>query len=237
MHWLSRNWWLLLSLGLLGWFIWGYTKIHLKPDAADTYNILVDLILIVLALIGVAGYGIYRWISRGIDDRVENRLREEQNALSSRLDTSAGFVFWEHYQQEHPLEIAIGRARRALQHAERLDEKQYEKLICTCKQNLAYYLAEQEESKDDAHKLAKYAYERARDEKGRYKYETSYQWEETYAYVLWRFAGEDKITKEKAHLIINDLVSCAQIPLEWRERINNKWGRLFLNQAKSVPNK
>lgn len=224
-HWLSRNWWLLLSLGVLGGFIYGYTRIHLE-EVGDKYTIIVDLILIILAVIAVAGYGLYRWICRGIDERVEHRLRENENALSARLHASTGFVFWEHYR-EKPLKVAIARTWYALEFAERLDEKQYENVICTCKQNLAYYLAEKKESKDDAHKLAKYAYERARDEKGRYKYGKSYNWEETYAWVLWQFAGEDKVWQDKARNIVDKLQSNPDIPPDWRKEVKDKWDKVF----------
>lgn len=228
MHWLSRNWWLLLIVGALGGFIYvyAYTKIYLEVKAVPMDTVL-DLVLVILALMTLLGYGVYQLIHRRIEDRVENQLREERNELSARLHASTGFVFWKHYQQEEPLTIAITRTRRALEYAERLDEKQYERLICTCKHNLAYYLAEACECKEEAHKLAKYAYERARDEKGRFKHESSYEWEETYAWVLWRFAGEDNIAKEKAHQILDELLSCSDIPIEWREEKKTHWDRLF----------
>lgn len=235
MHWLSRNWWLLLSLGVLAGFIYAYIYVHLEVQPGDISTIIIDLILVILALIAALGYGVYRWICRGIDDRVEQRLTEEGNKLCARLHVSTGFVFWKHYRQEEPLTVAIARTRLALEYAERLDEKQYEPLICTCKQNLAYYLAEKGECKEEAHKLAKYAYERARDKKGRFKYETSYEWEETYAWVLWQFAGEDNIAKEKAHQIINELLSCSDIPIEWREQKKTHWDRLFSQSGQVGP--
>jgi len=236
MYWLSRKWWLLL-LGLvaLAAFIYGYTQVHLKVETE--YAVVVDLILFILALTTIMGYGAYLLICRGIEDRVEHRLRENENALSARLHSSTGFVFWEHYRGGKPLEVAIARTRYALDCAKGLDEKRYEVLICKCKQNLAYYLAEAKESKDEAHILAKYAYERARDKKGRFKYETSYEWEETYAWVLWQFAEEDEVAREKARQIIASLISSADIPVKWRNEVKTDWDNLFLNQAKLAPNK
>jgi hypothetical protein len=236
-HWIKKNWWIIFSLVVLGFIIYLFATIHITLEANDKYTLFVDLILIILALITLAGYGVYRWICRGIDERVECKLAEEGHALSARLHASMGYVFWLNCLNENPLSMAIEKTKQALKDTETLDQKNYEELICRLKCNLAYYLAEAKskgqeelltrESSIEAHKLARYAYERARDKRNRYRHEISYEWEETYAWVLWQFDTSDDISKNKAKEIITSVLSSENISFEWRQKTKEKWDKLF----------
>lgn len=180
---------LLVAMGILlltgAWFIGNYACRFLTARGyviEDKYTILVDLILIILALVAIVGYAIYRWISRSVEDRTRRAIREGQNYTRAQVETSLGFWYYEQYLAETKskeetdriwaklkkiqsrlaegskvkrqprnntsveyLNRAIERTMKALEFTKELDEREYEELICVCKNNLAYYLAKRQE--------------------------------------------------------------------------------------------
>ena len=246
--WASRNWLILFGIVILGIFI----GTHYEFPAADKYRVLVDLILIILAVTAAVGYGIFRWISRSVSGQVMKEAREDRNISRAQTHTSLGYSWFQHYsigiENESPgmskiryLELAIDSTRRAIDYANRLTEKEeevQEEIICVCKNNLAYYLAERQRDrsakgmkidlhdKKEAHELAKYAYQVARSERAS-RYREPYQWEETYAYVLWRFADDDEESKKKALEIVHELKSRTTLPFEWRQNLDKVYIELM----------
>jgi len=170
-----RVWHIFLPVLIVLLIVYVSTRYSLQGD--DKYTVLVDLILIMLAVTGMIGYITYRWISRGVSERVALVIKEGQNFAKAQAATTLGFGSFDQYEAEmrqikeiqniwkklskiqpdqedyNPeyqptdvvkthLEDAITSTTRALNLMKQLDEDKYESFICTCKNNLAYYLAE-----------------------------------------------------------------------------------------------
>ena len=113
-----------------------------------------------------------------------------------------------------------------------------EELLCTCKNNYAFYIAERQrrrnieemkidlQDKKDAHKLAEYASGVAQSERAS-RYREPYEWEDTYAWVLWHFAGVDEEAIKKACKIVDELKARTTIPFEWRQKLDERYEELF----------
>ncbi len=92
-----------------------------------------------------------------------------------------------------------------------MDEKRFESLICTVKNNMAYHLCRRGYHGDAkrAIPLAKYAYDRV----WNHNYETkSCRWVETYAFVLIEMGDEKQ--KEEGTKIIKDTLERKELP-DW----------------------
>ncbi len=244
--WFGDNWLILIIIIFLGGLIIRYLNANFHPNPDDKYQILIDLILIIIGLSAAVGYGIYRWIWRNIKTRVEKISSDDQNITKAEVQTSLGFVFYLQYedaknksketivtdverrQMMDYLKRAIRFAESALKPANKLDETEHEELVCRCKSNLAYYLVERKNPQDKkrALELALYAYKVAI-EKRSLNYVRPYNWEENYAWVLWHFEDDDKAAKEKVHEIIHGLLKRVDIPRTWRESIEAKWAPLL----------
>jgi hypothetical protein len=96
------------------------TVLFLQSD--DRYDVFVTLLLILLTLLGVMGYGVYM----GVGSKLENKLNEKERELESRLNErlrkeeqviqnrqnlfkakvmrSMGFLFWELFKVERKKE-------------------------------------------------------------------------------------------------------------------------------------
>lgn len=265
--WLARNWLILLAILIAIVLLAAFVKMNYKPNAADKYNLLVNLILIIIGITAAVGYGIFRWISRNIEEQARTLVNQDRNLAMAQVYSSLGYLWFEYYETEEErrkemeelrkklekikpnledkekaetdshltvdyMERAIRNAERALKHANKLAEVKHEEVICRCKSNLSYYLTERQRKKRDfkdketALELALYAYQVAR-EKRALQYVRPYNWEETYAWVLWHFAkDENKEAKEKARQIIDELQERINIPDDWHERIEKKWAKL-----------
>lgn len=145
-----------------------YVSTRYTLEKGDKYTILIDLVLITLAFAAAAGFGIHLLIRRDVEARAEEITAESKNVTSAEVHTSLGFVWYKHHvarvqdkkdtdktkqeksdQNSRPgdkavdyLRFAIDETRIALEHANKLNEQRHKVLICTCKNNLAYYLAE-----------------------------------------------------------------------------------------------
>ncbi len=178
-----RVWHILVPVLIVFLTVYVSTRYSLQGD--DKYTVLIDLILIMLALTGMIGYGIYRWISRGVADRVALAMKEGRNFTRAQVETALGLSSYNQYKNEvkrtdgmndvwkklskiqskredkesreaerKPTDVdmtclqdAIASATRALGLLKGLKEDKYEMLICICKNNLAYYLAEKRRRK------------------------------------------------------------------------------------------
>lgn len=266
--WLGRNWLILIGIVLLAAFI----GTHYQFPTTDKYRILADLVLIIIGITAAVGYGIYRWIWQNIKGRVETMAEEDRNVARAEVQTSLGYVWYQHYVAEkerqsemeklhdqlnevkeslnlkhqeeteanprstYYLTRAIRNAEKALQHTDKLEETKHEELICRCKNNLAYYLAEKQrkegnfQDKEKALELAKYAYRVAKKKRASpwYIKDEFYRFEETYAWVLWHFAEKgDEAAKQKAHEIINGLQRRTDLPPAWSKSISKAWADYF----------
>jgi len=136
-----------------------------------------------LAVTAVIGYGVYRLIHIGVEDRVTKAIREGQNFTKASTEIYFGLWYFEQYEAETKrkkemaeiwekltriqsalqseersgrqhnslnddplsyLQAAIKSTTRAIGTIKELDKKKYDELICVCKNNVAYYLAERQ---------------------------------------------------------------------------------------------
>lgn len=232
----SRIWPVLVGIIILSIIF----SMHYDPTDKDKYELLVDLIIIVVGIIAAVGYGIYKWISRNISERVDRIAGAYRNFTTAEVQTTLGFAWWQHFlddkkkKQNIPddysmvyLKRAIENAERAITHANKLDKAEYEEIICRCESNLAYYLTERHrienhpKDKERCLELAQHAY-RVAQKKGALQSVRQYQWIETYAWVLWHFT-EDNKTKQKAQTIIDELLERTGTPEDWSNDIDKKW--------------
>jgi len=153
--------------GTIAVFILG---IALQP--MDKYDVFVTLLIIILSLIGVMGYGVYRWeesnlesrlheIESGLDSRLNERLQKEEQRIQNgqtlflaSLERHVGYIFWELYEVERKkkypskimskefIELAITHSEISLGYAMKLPENEYKNDIYNCKSNWVYLKAE-----------------------------------------------------------------------------------------------
>ena len=95
-------------------FLIVYTFTHYTLEESSQYTILVDLVLIILALTGAVGYGVYRWISRNVADRVTRAIKEGQSFTRAQVETSLGFWYFEQYKTESKRKEEIDEIRTKL---------------------------------------------------------------------------------------------------------------------------
>ena len=125
------------------------------------YDILKDTLTIVLTVvaitIAVLGYAIYRIVSRQLQRESASDARIEVTRGAARLYTHLGFIFWKHYESDrsetHDLELAITMTERAHAYISELPEavvknRENDLLLCTIRNNIAYYLAERKLQED-----------------------------------------------------------------------------------------
>ena len=198
--------------------MYGWTHYYLEEGSQ--YTILVDLILIVLAITGAAGYGIYWLIRRGVESHVTQLTKEAANYVNAAVRGDEAFSLWslsDKFSRRRNraiaktyLEAAIDPGRKSVSLAEELDEKETrnEKLICNLKSNLAFYLAElgHEADKPEAQKLGRYAYTRAK------KHEDPWEWKESYAWALFNFLNSTEKEKKEARKIVKQLLPRPDVP-------------------------
>lgn len=140
----------------IGYYIWVPTW---QIPHAFRYDILKDtlaIVFLVLALgIGAVGYGSYQILSGRLQTESASASHVEMTRGAARLFTHLGYLFWEKYKRTDKEELqyrdlAIDITEHGLRYMSELPEKEREneELLCTIKNNLAYYLAERNEAKD-----------------------------------------------------------------------------------------
>lgn len=124
------------------------------------------------------------------------RIEQEKNSSFYDLHLELGVVYWMQYEttydgkgkivldekQKAFLDFAILTGEEVLREANRLEEKDFEAMICDAKNNLAYHLAVRGLAEDfeTILDLAKYVYTKARN----FDYRDTWFWVETYAFSL-----------------------------------------------------
>lgn len=174
-QWLRKYWWNILTIIFAICFIFIYSKTHYQLGAtttensvasADKYTILVDLILIIIGLIAAVGFGIFKWISKSVDERIK---KESRRVEDYRLFTTAitlrnvGYISWltfnifnkqitkkknlsseEMDSVNEFLDLAISHTRQGINFSKKLSQNnpEYFRETNLCKGNFVYYLAE-----------------------------------------------------------------------------------------------
>jgi hypothetical protein len=169
--WLGRNWWKILISILVGVgvcnviYYWIVTPYRL--EVSDKYDIFVDLLVIILALVGAAGYTIFKWIESKLSERlhkeeqeVKGRLQKEGDYFMAIAHWSLGYAFWQLFKVEETKEkigvtsdsskkaismlikLAIESARNSMSRVEKLPENEYKNELYSCRNNWIYFSAE-----------------------------------------------------------------------------------------------
>ena len=222
--------------------------IALQP--LDKYEVFVTLLIILLSLLGVMGYGVYKWVESNLESRLNERLQKEkqrilnaQTLFFASLERNIGHIFWELYENvekeksspskmmsKELIELAITHSEKSLVHAIKLPENEYKNDIYNCKNNWVYLKAEAalikgfELTKNDKEEVLKIANEILEEVSKPDHFDNYYKLKESSAWVLQHLSEEeDTVSKQKAIAIINELLNDEKIPYSWREKIEKKW--------------
>lgn len=217
----------------------------------------VQIFNVILAFSAIIGYGTYRIIRNVIISKCKADMEEERYASKAEYYMSTGYILWYHWRNTNNrknslpkvvekntnnetinyniyfLETAIAHARSSVTFAEYLTNTSNFIIKFKCKNDLAYYLAEQNDylaeqnekntrNKKEALELGQEVYDAANDEKYK-RVNATYRWIETYAYVLWKFYKDDPYYKNKAADIMTELLFKRDIPPEYRESTIKEW--------------
>jgi len=162
-----------------------------KLDFASGYwSIVSGIALMFIGFITIVGFGFYRFLSIRLRNEVTLVAETEMHKASGRLYTNIGLSYWTDYKitkNKEYLKQAIYLTEKAYSfHGSKLDERlrTNELLICTMRNNLAYYLAERKrpEDKEVARRYAEYI----RQKMPNYP-EYKERWNDTYNFVLRQY--------------------------------------------------
>lgn len=153
---------ILILLGgiIVGGCIVAFTKIPSEVGVSDKYDILVDILLIMLALLAAAGYVIYRMVLQGVETHIKGVATKVENIWNIRERINVGYDYWEQSKTgafREKLDAAISITEEALYMNPSEEDE------CLIKNNLAFYYAVRGLSEDilKAKDYAKYIKEKA----------------------------------------------------------------------------
>ena len=187
---------ILLLLALLGGYIYSFIVPH--PEVTEKYETFRDVLTIVLAVaavtIAAAGYGVYRYLDQRITrqaiEEVRSAARIERHFSSAYGLGTSGYIYWLNYKKttdDDYLAMAISLTELAYrEHAVWLNEqeREHQRLICTIRNNLGYYLAKRGKPEDAtfARECAEYIRRKIIDFP-----ESKEAWDDTYSFILQKY--------------------------------------------------
>ena len=174
-------------------------------------NVILGILTIVLAVVGaiIAAFCIiaYELLSKAVTVRARSESKEVMRKLGANLLINMGYIYWEDYKisrREEYLNMAIDVTEDAYNDfAKFLKEFTNEDLICTLKNNLAYYYAERARIEDGvkARQYAEYILNKS------HKYDSPFRDKiiDTYQYVQQRFPKSQLDIYLKKPFLLNSL--------------------------------
>ncbi|MBA7496198.1 hypothetical protein ES702_06796 [subsurface metagenome] len=171
-----------------------------------------------------------------VDSKATRRTERETDKILTGFYLELSIIYWRQYEKHYKegkvviskneknfLDLAIETGEKALQKSHGLDKKEFEKLICDVKNNLAYHLAVRDLPDDSprAITLAEYIYKRV----PRFDYRDVWIWVETYAFVLSIMGSKDQ--KEEAQGLIRGLVRREEILDKYKKYLKTKYGQFL----------
>lgn len=186
-----------LLLAIFGFFVSSYFILSLFYKIEFDLNNKADfltLLEIILGFIGIMGVGVYHFLFRNFSEKIDDgrRFTEAQafkvDGLAQYYTFKQGEMLGKREETLEMLDSAIKITEKAARIAGRLaDDPRNEVLICSCKNNLAYYLAERGFRSDKARAVALSEFCFKRKEKYPDK---AGSWEDT-----WEFVNEKQDKK------------------------------------------
>ena len=243
-HWLSII--LIVFVFIIGFI---YSSLFFGTYQADKYTVFRDILTLILSIsalsVAALGVAIYKIISQSFERQIkariekinfqwDERIQYEINRVISAFYLELSITYWRQYERDYKmgkalpenkkefLDLALRTGEKALEKVSKLDEKKFEKLICSVKNNLAYHLAARGFPSDFQRiiNLAKYAYDRI----WNFDYKDTWIWVETYAFVLVTMGSEDQ--KKEGLGLIKELVDRKDIESQYKHYMKKKYGQL-----------
>lgn len=202
----------------------------------DKFEIYRDLLIILLATLGVIGYFVYKEIRGRLLQDLTRSIKEHENLIFSRLYNHLAYIHCREYENIDPADqerrnryedfcdLAIEEAESAVSFCERLVDKKHESMISVTRINLAYHLAARrnQEDKDRGLSLAKENWQKALE----YKSEEEHNIRETLVWVTLK-CSDDQDERKKAERDLVDLLKWKSISKEWKEEMAKKYSQHF----------
>lgn len=150
-----------LGIGIIiGFLMWGWWARPIVLPEKQGYDIFRDLITLMLAMggvvVGAAGYLVYVIVLGKTKEAAASAAEERMNNSSALMFAQIGYEYWYDYKirptnNANDLNQAVNLTEIAYsRYCPNLDEQRYERLICSIKNNLAYYYAERRSPSDRA---------------------------------------------------------------------------------------
>lgn len=199
----------------------------------DKFEVFRDLLIILLATIGVVGYFIYKQTRNKLDEDLEKSLERHENEILARLYGELNFCHFREYDMLNPtkdpqfsglVDLAIWETEKAISFYERIGDEEQNGMVNVFRMNLAYHLAirGKQEDKDRALLLARDNWRKASD----YMSGEEYNFREILVRVVLTYS-EDEDEKKRARKELNDLMKWTNIPKPWKEQRVERYNRDF----------
>lgn len=226
-----------------------------KYKTVNQYEVFRDLLAIVLTLAGLTiallGMGVYKWISKGLDTKVEGclkdldtkvkeslagldvrvkkRVDEEVNYAMCTFYLELSYDYWRVYEKKgefqpnkrNELEIAIEQSKKALRRAEGLDKKQRSFESILCVAKNNLAYHLAARNRTEDAEKAISLAKYAYDRAQDFDFEDSCSWIETYAFVLIRMGGKEQ--KKEGQRIVRELRDRRYLPKSLRDSVDRKY--------------
>ena len=200
---------LLIILASFGAGLFAFRFCLAPAYVPDKYSILVDLLIIFLALIGAAGYGIYRMLSAAVREEAKKTAQQEYGIIIVKLQVHVCALWGRTYEallrvtppgQQRWLDpftaYALLYGEKAIEYAESLDEKipEKEKLCIAANNNCAMALALRGDvgTAKTAEKIVQYLEQKAERYRAEARWRESVVLRETVGFVRWRLPRSQK---------------------------------------------
>jgi len=218
------------------WPVW------MPRNTGDKYEIYRDILVLLLAGIGVVGYFIYKETRRHLTEDLmktqkqiledlRSSLTKDQYRFLGLLYSHLSHIHWREYEIlpcseprfKELLELAIEESELTVNYFEKLDDRKYDAHTRLFKINLAYHLAvrQNEEDKKEALRLVRGDVEAIK------IYPTEiYNFLECKVWVILRCSDDEKEKKE-ATKDMKSIMKQSNVPREWKEKMQNKYKKYF----------
>ena len=215
--------------------------IRIYSAKADISNILLEhstwIVTLMFAIsgiiFGVSGLVAFRFLERELKNKLQSEATELGNVIVVEILKIIGHTHWRGYDErknEADLQIALECARRALQHTNKIQDKEkYETEITDAKNNAVYYWLEQKELDDKAKSRIREYAEDVLKVSTKEKHQEGndwYEWRDTYIWSLLMLEP-DTDKRRRAEGMLKELIADYKVPREWLTKTLGRYGGHF----------